>query len=146
MVGFSVGVMAMFEQQGHQVRETGRRWWTAVVMFAVVFAVAMAAIIGERLSDEALAVLAGAVCGVSAALPTSLLIVFVSRRRDEQRAGGGQSVAGVYPPVVVIAPPGVQSSLPTSADRMMYYPQSWPGQRHFTVVGGTGTGETDVAY
>ena len=117
-----------------------------MVMFAVAFAVAMAVVIGERLSDEALAVLAGAVCGVSAAIPTSLLIVFVSRRRDEQRAVGGQSVAGVYPPVVVIAPPGVQSSLSTPADRGTYYPQSWPVQRHFTVVGGTGTVDTDMAY
>jgi len=81
--------------------------WERLKVFAgllvVVFTVTLAAIIGDRLSDESLAVLAGAACGVGAAIPTSLLIVAVSRRRDEQQ----ESVSapqGVYPPVIVLAP------------------------------------------
>jgi len=54
-------------------------------LVAMAFAVTLAVIVGSRLSDEALAVLAGAVCGVGAAIPTSLLIVAVSRRQDERR-------------------------------------------------------------
>ena len=53
------------------------------VLTVVAFAVTLALVIGHRLSDEALAVLAGAVCGVGAAIPTSLLVVVVSRRRDD---------------------------------------------------------------
>ncbi len=112
-------------------------------LVAMTFAVTLAVIVGNRLSDEALAVLAGAVCGVGAAIPTSLLIVVVSRRYDGHRDSGeaGRSgyaplpySQGVYPPVVVVAPPG---------DRQRF--GDWnalsssltsPMQRQFTVVGG----------
>jgi hypothetical protein len=77
------------------------------------FAVTLAAIVGNRLSDQALAVLAGAVCGVGAAIPTSLIIVAVTRWRGESRGTSGLNPAmqspahqqGAYPPV---APPGAQ--------------------------------------
>ncbi len=101
---------------------------------AIVFAVTLAVIVGNRLSDEALAVLAGAVCGVGAAIPTSLLIISVSRRRDERQVHPPASQTG-YPPVVVVAPPGGQprqgnwNGLPPSL--------AAPAQREFTVVGGT---------
>ena len=106
----------------------------------MAFAVTLAVIVGNRLSDEALGVLAGAVCGVGAAIPTSLLVVAVSRRRGESRDAGpfGHATqsphAGPYPPVVVITPPTGQqrpdawSGLPPAL--------SGPGQRRFTVVGG----------
>ena len=47
---------------------------------AAAFAITLAVLIGNRLSTEAMAVLAGAVCGVAAALPTSLLIIAVTQR------------------------------------------------------------------
>jgi len=110
--------------------------WRRLKIFAglvmTAFAVTLAVIVGNRLSDEALAVLAGAVCGVGAAIPTSLLIVAVTRRRDERRAET-PAYQGAYPPVVVVAPPGVQqqpntwNALPPSL--------TMPMQRHFTVVG-----------
>ena len=111
--------------------------WRQLKIFAglmmMVFAVTLAAVVGSRLSDEALAVLAGAVCGVGAAIPTSLLVVAVSRRRDESRAQSAVT-QGPYPPVVVVTPPGGQrwlndwNGLPSSLGT--------PTQRHFTVVGG----------
>jgi hypothetical protein len=104
-------------------------------LVALAFAVTLAAFIGNRLSDEALAVLAGAVCGVGAAIPTSLLIVAVSRRRDDQRAQPQPSVPqGMYPPVVVVAPPAGQ---PRYGDWNVLPPAlAAPVQRQFTVVGG----------
>jgi hypothetical protein len=60
-------------------------------LVAMAFAVTLAAVVGRRLSDEALAVLAGAVCGVGAAIPTSLLIVAVTRRGG---AGAATCAAG----------------------------------------------------
>ena len=116
-------------------------------LVAMAFAVTLAVMVGSRLSDEALAVLAGAVCGVGAAIPTSLLIVAVSRRRDERRMQSPAPQQGPYPPVVVVAPPGVQQR-----------PNEWnvlppslaaPMQRHFTVVGGGPIGAevmTDERY
>ena len=126
--------------------EAGNRssGWNRLKTFAglvmLAFAVTLAAIIGNRLSDEALAVLAGAVCGVGAAIPTSLLVVAVSRRRDEGRVQPSTSPAspGVYPPVVVVAPPAGQQR-PHSWNDWNTLPSSLtaPMQRQFTVVGGT---------
>jgi hypothetical protein len=110
----------------------GRVW---VGLGVVAILVTLAVIVGNRLSDEALAVLAGAVCGVGAAIPTSLLIVAVSRRRNDRDESprpmpGGYPLNG-YPPVVVVAPPYAgPAQFPTAA--------TWedaPGPRHFTVVG-----------
>ena len=104
---------------------------------AMAFAVTLAVVIGNRLSDEALAVLAGAVCGVGAAIPTSLLIVAVSRRRDDARAQPMMyqpQPQSSYPPVVVVAPSGGQQG----ANMWNALPPSFnvPTRRHFTVVGG----------
>jgi len=74
-----------------------------ISLVALALAVtALAVVIGNCLSDEALAVLAGAVCGVGAAIPTSLLIVAVSWKCDEQREPL-PAPQGAYPPIVVIA-------------------------------------------
>ena len=103
---------------------------------SLAFAVTLAVIVGNRLSDEAMAVLAGAVCGVGAAIPTSLIVVAVSRRHDGQR---GQQHAqphtqqGAYPPVVVVAPQGGQQ---WANDWRQPPPLTAPVQRQFTVVGG----------
>ncbi len=116
--------------------------WNRLKVFgglaALAFAVTLAIVVGNRLSDEALAVLAGAVCGVGAAIPTSLLIVAVSRKRDagsEEPVRPSISSQGMYPPVIVVAPQGGQqrvqgwNGLPPSLPA--------PMQRNFTVVGGT---------
>lgn len=105
-----------------------------VGLVVMAFAMTLAVVIGDRLSDEALAVLAGAACGVGAAIPTSLLIVAVSRRRDEPRVQPAMS-QNPYPPVVVVTPPGGQQR---PNDWSMLPPSfSAPMQRHFTVVGGS---------
>jgi hypothetical protein len=117
-----------------------RKLKTFLGFVALTFAVTLAVIIGNRLSDQALAVLAGAVCGVGAAIPTSLLIVAIARRRDkppdqpplyQQQADWNSPRA--YPPVIVVAPPGMQQPHNWNG-----YPPSLtaPIQREFTVVGG----------
>ena len=116
-------------------RDTRRNTGTLKIFGGLVvmaFAVTLAVIVGNRLSDESLAVLAGAVCGVGAAIPTSLLIVAVARRRDEPRVQPTMH-QGAYPPVVVVTPPGGQQR-PNTWDA---FPPSLsaPMQRHFTVVG-----------
>jgi len=115
-------------------KDTGRRLKIFLGLIGTAFAVTLAVIVGNRLSNESLAVLAGAVCGVGAAIPTSLLIVAVARRRDEPRVQP-TSAQGSYPPVVVVTPPGAQqrpadwNTLPPSLRA--------PTQRHFKVVGDT---------
>jgi hypothetical protein len=121
--------------------------WKRLQVFAgvtvVAFAITLAVVIGNRLSDEALAVLAGAVCGVGAAIPTSLLIVAVTRRQDAGRRQPTmyQQSSPPYPPVVVVTPqngqrwPGDWSNQPPALEP--------PTQRHFVVVGGA-PAETEV--
>ena len=111
------------------------RWLRILAGLAITgFAATLAAVIASRLSDDALAVLAGAVCGVGAAIPTSLLLILLSRWRDEPRARppvtGPQ---GQYPPVVVITPPAGQQ-VPDAWDRPP--PSMSESRRRFTVVGG----------
>ncbi|MDY6875129.1 MAG: hypothetical protein SWK90_02845 [Chloroflexota bacterium] len=131
-------------------RENRKSSWgrlkTFIGLVTLVFAVTLAVIVGNRLSDEALAVLAGAVCGVGAAIPTSLLIVAVSRWRNEENKQRVQmsTPQGAYPPVVVVAPPGGQqrpnawNSLPPSLTA--------PVQRNFTVVGGVPADAEVMSY
>jgi hypothetical protein len=118
----------------------------------VAFVMTLALVVGNRLSDEALGVLAGAVCGVGAAIPTSLIVVAVTRRREssEPRRTSYQSPdawprPNPYPPVVVVAPPTGQqrshqnwNALPPSL--------SAPMERNFTVVGGTSATKQGVRY
>lgn len=124
------------------MRENRDDGWRKLKLFAglvaMAFSVTLALIVGNRLSDEALGVLAGAVCGVGAAIPTSLIVVAVSRRRDEPQRRERQHPMpqrNSYPPVIVVTPQGGQQ-----------WPNQWnnlppslaaPMERNFTVVGGS---------
>lgn len=118
-----------------------------LVALSFTFAVTVAVLVGNRLSDQALAVLAGSVCGVGAAIPTSLIILAVSRWRDRPRDTPHpfspvnplnypyQQHPG-YPPVIVVAPP--QGQLPQWGGSPYPTPFGPPVEREFTVVGGQG--------
>jgi hypothetical protein len=129
------------DETGYRNRSWGRLK-TLAALVVIAFAVTLAVVVGSRLTDEALSVLAGAVCGVGAAIPTSLLIVAVSRRRAEPHAQAPVA-QGSYPPVVVVTPPGGHqqaggwNALPPSLTA--------PMSRHFTVVGGPLTDEEIIA-
>ncbi|MGD2178538.1 MAG: hypothetical protein PVG71_12025, partial [Anaerolineae bacterium] len=105
----------------------------------------LALVVGNRLSDEALGVLAGAVCGVGAAIPTSLIVVAVTRRRHRPFSRGPTEPQDRVhtprqhgcPPLIVVSPQGGQ---PWSGgwDSPGYQLSSLraPLERDFTVVGG----------
>ena len=105
----------------------------------VVFAIALAVVVGKQMSAEAMAVVVGVVCGVAAGIPTSVLLLLVLSRRDRQRDEQATRRAGQesYPPVVVIQG-GSQPSLPPGP-QAGYWPAPHPGpatNRQFHVVGG----------
>jgi hypothetical protein len=127
-------------------------------LVGVVLVVTLALVVSNRLSDEALGVLAGAVCGVGAAIPTTLIVVAVVLRkargdtvpqRDDPfwRESMGLENHGRtpwkqgYPPVIVVSPPGGQPWHSGWNDHG-YQPSSLraPLQREFTVVGGASDG------
>jgi hypothetical protein len=135
--------------------ERSRRWGRLRVFLGVVavsFVVTLGLVVGNRLSDEALGVLAGAVCGVGAAIPTSLIVVAVTMRRDrsDSRSAPGRSPGdwprpNPYPPVVVVSPP-VGQQRPHQTWNALPPSLSAPIERSFTVVGGASTGREGVRY
>ena len=93
-----------------------------IIIIGIAFAVTLSAFIGNRLSSEALAVVVGALCGLSASVPVMLgLVIAMSRGwganepyglvRDLPRQVGYDYASNRYslqqtqPPVVIFAPP-----------------------------------------
>jgi hypothetical protein len=88
-----------------------------LILTGIAFAVALAYFVGNRLSDQALAVVVGAVCGIGASIPVSIGLVIASGnnwgRRDEPRQVGydyGTHRYAAQPPVIIMSPP--QSPMP----------------------------------
>jgi hypothetical protein len=108
-----------------------------VLFLALTFTIALAVVIGKKMSTEAMAVVIGIVCGVAASVPTTALLTLVLGRRDREKDDSRQQArAGAYPPVVVIQG-GAPQSLPPSP-QAGYWPALSPGplvQREFHVVG-----------
>lgn len=133
--------------------ERSSRWGrlrTFLAVVAVAFAVTLALVVGNRLSSEALGVLAGAVCGVGAAIPTSLIVVAVTRRhggRDSKRTEMSRqpSDRSAYPPVIVVSPQSAQERSPHGWGAL---PPSLsaPMERSFKVVGGASADGEGIRY
>lgn len=113
-------------------------WFT----LGLVFAVSLAVVIGQRLSDEAMAVVVGVVAGVAASIPTSLMVVwFASRSLVAARPA---PAAPPEPRVVVMTPPQPQAAyanpasfgMPMPAGTMYAPSQALLVPRQFNVIGG----------
>jgi hypothetical protein len=105
-------------------------------LLAVAFVVALAVVVGTRLSSDAIAVLVGVVAGVAASIPTALLLIVVTRRRDENdKETYYEERRREGPPVIVVAPGGAPQALP---QYMGGYQAQLPpptGRRRFRVMG-----------
>ena len=119
-------------------RRTTRLQLTAAILSLFAVAVGMV-ILTQRLSNETLAVLAGTICGVGAAIPTSLLIIAITRRRDKDEQPTRREAPqpaypyAAQPPMIVIAPPGYQQQAPPPRPQPT---MGWTDdQRTFTVIG-----------
>jgi len=99
---------------------------------AVAFSVALAVVIGNRMSAEAMAVVIGVVCGVAASIPTSALMLAMARRSrsacEEARAAESR------PPVVVVAP-GPMPASPAQVPWPAYAPPAVRAPREYHIVG-----------
>ena len=79
-----------------------------LMVLVLAFLVTSTVVIGARMSAQAMAVVVGVVCGASAGIPVSLLLLAATRRRprhdqDDYIPYGRQAArSGSYPPVVVI--------------------------------------------
>jgi hypothetical protein len=93
-----------------------------ILALAGVFIIALAIAIGSRLSNDAMAVIVGIVCGIGASIPTSLLMLFLLDKRDEAVREHEPRPA---PPAVVIVNQPVGS-----APQPQQYQQLPPGLRY----------------
>lgn len=111
-------------------KNTGLKFFGGAVVLIVVGTLAYT--VGNRLSDEALGVLAGAVCGVGAAIPTTILVLFVA---SKLRGGGQQQQQPMYTrPQVMVIPPMQMQQMPQQEQRQ---PATWGSvpRRHYEIVG-----------
>ena len=111
----------------------------ALLIVGLVFGIALAIVVGKKMSAEAMAVVVGVVCGVLAAIPTSILLLVVFTRRDRQRMDEMEPRhRQPAPPPVVVVQGGAPPALPPGP-QAGYWPAAQPGpavNREFHVVGG----------
>ena len=111
-----------------------------VAMIGIIFAVTLAVVVTQRLSQDSLALIVGLACGVMAMLPTVMLGLFVWRR--EMMRQTSQRPVNAAPPVVVVAPqalPGYGVQRPGYGYGDQNATWQWGGaqpERTFTIVGG----------
>lgn len=126
-----------------------------IYVMGIAFAVSMAAILGMRMSSDAMAIVVGIVCGMAASIPTSLFVIYAMRQRDAGRQdpygqygslrGATPYGAGQYPPVVVVTPPA-GNGYPYSQGPLapsLPAPSNGPGTRSFKVIGQENTESLD---
>ena len=111
-----------------------------LVGVAALFVVALAVVVGKRMSTDAMAVVIGVVFGVAASIPSSLLIVAVTRRTQDREIDQVRSLREqqrTAPPVIVVSPNGAQTMPWFSPFQMPAIPEALDGQptRRFRVVG-----------
>ena len=99
--------------------------------------IGMLVLIGTRLSDDALGLLTGVACGVSAMAPVSVVLIWALLRSRTQggdrQAMGGQN--SQYPPVIVVQPNEVQQGLPPGYGPPQHSLPAPTRGRDFKVVG-----------
>jgi hypothetical protein len=114
----------------------------AGLVLAMVFVGVLAVVVAKQMNAEAMAVVVGVICGVAAAIPTSLLLLVVltrsERRQFEEEQRRGRYGRGQYPPVVVIQG-GTSPGMLSPASQAGYWPSPAPGplaDRQWELVGG----------
>ncbi len=112
-------------------------------MIGIVFAIALAVVVGTRISPDAMAVIIGIICGVLASIPTSAILIWVLRQRDRQlEAQYGQARPGHYPPVVVVNGQGTNGYGTSHTPPALTASATPSGPRDFKVIGQENTEST----
>ena len=114
-----------------------------IFIIGIVFAATLAYVVGNRLSNEAMAVVVGALCGISASIPVSIAL-FIAASRNWGRAEVASREETMepprtyapQPPFVVIAPPQFN---PAQFQPPQYFPTPMPNNmlesRDFKIIG-----------
>ncbi len=122
-----------------------------IVLVGMAFAVTLAIVVANRLSEQALAVAVGAICGMVASVPVSIAFVIAANRnwgRPETTVQETSRRLDPEPPrfpqpqpqqpIIVIAPPQPGASAYPYSNAPYYYPpQAGDAQsgREFKIIG-----------
>lgn len=118
-----------------------------ILLGSLAFAVTLAILVGNRLSNEAMAVVTGALCGISATVPVTLALFIAMSRRwghapPDQEITPRQYAPPYHtqqPPVIVVAPPQMQTMPYGYSPSSFYLPptinEGAPRGREFKIVG-----------
>ena len=118
------------------------------ILVALVFAVTLAVVVGNRLSNDAMSVVVGSFCGLLATVPLTIALVVALKQnwgnapevRDEyaSRPYPAHPYAPTQPQVLVISPPQ-QSPAPYGfQSNQLYLPPNVPAPgapREFKIIG-----------
>ena len=117
-----------------------------LILAGLAFAVALAVIVGNRLSNEAMAVVVGAACGISASVPVSIALV-IAASKNWGREEGPREIGYDYesrryapqPPQILVVSPPQQPQPPYGFAPSQYYlPPGAPdvgAPREFKIIG-----------
>ncbi len=109
-----------------------------LALICALFAVSLAAVVGVRMSADAMAVIIGIILGLIASIPTSLILLWVLRQRDRQldaQLGQAPRPVGQYPPVVVVNGHGPNGYGAAPYNPALTAGTSSSGPRSFKVIG-----------
>lgn len=110
-----------------------------ITLIGSAFAVALAVVIGLRLSTEAMAVIAGVVAGVAASIPASLIVIWLATRNAV--TGPAREPQTNEPRIIYVNTtpppswPNAMSSPPHIPALTTPHGAQW-SPRHFTGLGG----------
>ena len=114
--------------------KVGKLFASSMLALVIAFAVALAVVVGNRMSAEAMAVVIGVVCGVGASIPMSAIILTLTRRSPIRAGDSSAPQAG--PPVVVVTPPAMAQPMSGWPDRSQAYPAATvPVPREYHIIG-----------
>ncbi len=117
-----------------------------IVLVGMAFAVTLALVVANRLSEQALAVAVGALCGIVASVPVSIAFVIAASRNwgrpetvvEEQPEPEPLRYRQPQQPIVVIAPPQQASPYGYAAGQPYYLTPNMPltgTPRDFRIIG-----------
>jgi hypothetical protein len=105
-------------------------------LLALAFVIALAVVVGTRLSSDAIAVLVGVVAGVAASIPTALILIVVTRRDDaDEEEAYYDERRRESPPVIVVAPGSAPQVLPQYVGGSQAQLPEGASRRRFRVMG-----------
>lgn len=120
-----------------------------IALSIITASIALAVLIGQRMSTDAMAVIVGVVFGVAASIPTSLLIVAATRqtRHDPYRSVGPDPRPPAAPSIYIVNPgalPGAQQPRPQLPEPYSFSMPQQKSERRFTVVGDEDYDDSDT--